>query len=183
MGEEREIRMKICLIGESCVGKTSLIRRYVLDMFSDKYIATFGTKISKKKLKLKLKDGDVNVTLVIWDIIGQKEFRELVKEAYFYGSNGALVVCDRTRRATLEELKGWVKGLFDITGKIPLVFLANKSDLVDQSDFSKAELDMFSAIYKAPAYLTSAKTGDNVEKAFEIIATKILEKGCVEGSQ
>ena len=172
-----DIRMKICLVGDACVGKTSLIRRYVLDMFSDKYIATFGTKISKKKVQLKHEDRDLKVTLMIWDIIGQKEFRELVKEAYFYGANGAIVVCDITRKETLEELKGWIKGLFDVTGKIPLVFLGNKADMADKAAFTKAELDMFAAVYNAPAFLTSAKNGDNVEKAFETITQRLMEKG------
>jgi len=177
MAQTREIRTKICLIGESGVGKTSLIRRYVLDIFSDKYIATFGTKISKKKVRIKTDDEDAAVTLVIWDIIGHKEFRELVKDAYFYGANGALVVCDVTRRITMDELKGWVKGLFDVTGKIPLVFLGNKSDMPESAEVKKAELEMFAAIYNAPVLMTSAKTGDGVEKAFEILTERILEKG------
>lgn len=177
MPQEQDIKMKICLIGDSAVGKTSLIRRYVMDIFSDKYIATFGTKISKKKLKVKHKGTQKEVTLVIWDVIGQKEFRELVKEAHFYGSNGALVVCDTTRKKSLAGLGEWVKGLYSVTGKIPLVFLANKSDLEDQAEFRIEELKMFAQLYKAETMPVSAKTGQNVEEAFEAIALKVLDKG------
>ncbi len=80
------MKVKVCLIGEAAVGKTSLIRRFVLDNFDDKYIQTLGTKVSKKELASPSPDGsgDLKIDMTIWDIMGQKGFRELLKEAYFY---------------------------------------------------------------------------------------------------
>ena len=73
---------KVCLLGDGQVGKTSLIRKFVLDQFSDDYITTVGTKVSKKKLYMEFPDldGAVDLTLTIWDILGQKEFKSLHNE-------------------------------------------------------------------------------------------------------
>src|SRR5207249_4778480 len=83
------------LVGEAAVGKTSLIRRFVLENFDDKYIQTLGTKVSKKELTSSSPDGsgELKIDMTIWDIMGQKGFRELLKEAYFYGARGILAVC------------------------------------------------------------------------------------------
>src|SRR5436190_1477902 len=81
----KRMKVKVCLIGEAAVGKTSLIRRFVLDNFDDKYIQTLGTKVSKKELASPSPDGtgELKIDMTIWDIMGQKGFRELLKEAYF----------------------------------------------------------------------------------------------------
>ena len=97
--EAKRMKVKVCLVGEAAVGKTSLIRRFVLENFDDKYIQTLGTKVSKKELSAPNVDpsGDMKIDMTIWDIMGQKGFRELLKEAYFYGAKGILAVCDSTR--------------------------------------------------------------------------------------
>ena len=101
--EVRRMKMKICLVGEAAVGKTSLIRRFVLDDFDDKYIQTLGTKVSKKELTLpsSVGDSELKVDMTIWDIMGQKGFRELLKEAYFYGAKGIIAVCDVDRKSVV----------------------------------------------------------------------------------
>jgi len=106
MTQVKHLKSKICLLGEKAVGKTSLVRRYVLNMFDDHYITTIGTKVSKKEVRVfqPEKDRVVDVDMTIWDIMGEKGFRELLREAYFYGANGILAVCDSTRRRTLDDL-------------------------------------------------------------------------------
>jgi len=179
MPEIREIKMKICLIGEGAVGKTSLIKRYVFDQFEREYITTLGTKITKKQVNLKhpVKDEDVKVTLMIWDIMGQKGFRELLQEAYFYGAQGLMAVCDITNRETLKELEDWITSAFEVTGKIPIIILGNKSDLKDDAQFGLDEIKEFASKYgRSMAYLTSAKTGENVNPAFVTIGREILKR-------
>src|SRR2546427_9751837 len=174
----RRMKMKVCLVGEAAVGKTSLIRRYVLDDFDDKYIQTLGTKVSKKELQVPRPKGDdpLKVDMTIWDIMGQKGFRELLKEAYFYGARGILAVCDVTRRATLDDLDDWIEGVYSVTGKIPIQFLANKWDLRDRAEFGEAEIEQVTRAYGAPFSLTSAKTGENVEPSFTSLAERILKE-------
>ncbi|UCF07645.1 MAG: GTP-binding protein [Thermoplasmata archaeon] len=172
------LKFKICLVGESAVGKTSLVRRYVFNEFRDKYVTTIGAKVTKKEITIKHPDGDgtLDVSLLIWDIIGQKSFRQLLQDAYFYGANGIIGVCDNTREKTLSELHSWTDAIHNITEDIPIVFLGNKSDLEEELELGLSELKGFASEYEnAVPYLSSAKTGLNVEVAFKTLSGTILE--------
>jgi small GTP-binding protein len=172
------MKVKICLVGEGAVGKTSLIRKYVLDEFDDRYISTLGAKITKKELMVESPDNgsEIRIDMTIWDIMGEKGFRELLKEAYFHGAQGVLAVCDVTRRNTLPDLESWISAIETVTGKIPIQFLANKADLKHQLTFTESELQEMSAKHKSPYIFTSAKTGENVDKAFFGIADAIAKR-------
>ncbi len=173
--KEKKMKMKICLIGEGAVGKTSLIRRFVLDEFDDKYLQTLGTKVSKKELEIPAEGESpaIQVDMTIWDIMGQKGFRELLKDAYFYGAKGIIAVCDVTRRNTLEELDDWIEGVYSVSGRIPIQFLANKSDLEDKLAMNTKDLEQATKAYDSRYYFTSAKTGLNVEQAFRELALRV----------
>src|SRR3989442_7561439 len=116
--EVKRMKVKVCLVGEAAVGKTSLIRRFVLDNFDDKYIQTLGTKVSKKELTSSVPEGagELKIDMTIWDIMGQKGFRELLKEAYFYGARGILAVRDVTRPKTLDDLDDWIERVYIVNG-------------------------------------------------------------------
>ena len=174
----KRMKVKVCLIGEAAVGKTSLIRRFVLDNFDDKYIQTLGTKVSKKELAAPSPDGsgELKIDMTIWDIMGQKGFRELLKEAYFYGARGILAVCDVTRRKTLDDLDDWIEGVYSVTGKIPIEFLGNKVDLKDQIQISEDEMTQAARAYDSPFHFTSAKAGVNVETAFQSLAQRVAKE-------
>jgi small GTP-binding protein len=178
MAEKISYKFKICLVGEHAVGKTCLIRKYVFNEYSDGYITTIGTKVTKKKISVQHPDTKemVDVDLVIWDIMGQKGFRKLLQEAYFYGAQGIVAVCDNTRESTLSDLEEWIDGVHQITMEIPTMFLGNKCDLIDLQEIGLNELKSFSSGYESPgAYLTSAKTGLNVDLAFDILSNKLLK--------
>ena len=173
--EARRMKIKICLVGEAAVGKTSLIRRFVLDDFDDKYIQTLGTKVSKKELSVSQDGEAVKVDMTIWDIMGQKGFRELLKEAYFYGAKGVIAVTDVTRKTTLDDLDDWIEGVYSVTGKIPIQYMANKWDLKDQAEIGEEELVQATKAYDSPYFFTSAKTGEGVEAAFQNLAERIAK--------
>lgn len=175
--EIKRMKMKVCLVGEAAVGKTSLIRRFVLDDFDDKYIQTLGTKVSKKELSAPNPDssGELKIDMTIWDIMGQKGFRELLKEAYFYGAKGILAVCDVTRKRTLEDLDDWIEGVYSVTGKIPIEFLANKADLKEEMQIGEDEMVQAARAYDSPFHFSSAKAGVNVEIAFQSLAERIAK--------
>lgn len=168
----KEMMKKMCVIGEAAAGKTSLIRRFVVDKFDDKYIVTIGTKTSKKILTIR--DGNVNVSLklMIWDILGQSHFDKL-KESAFKGSNGAFIVLDLTRRETLEAFDKWLESLYNIVPNIPVIVLANKNDL--EPKFTKDEIEETINKYGFPYFLTSAKTGENVDNAFYTIGKMMID--------
>ncbi len=174
MVEIKELKRKICLIGDWGVGKTSLIRKFVLDQFDDKYIVTLGTKVTKKRIKFKKNNGDIiDLNLVIWDIMGQEEFKKIQKSAY-RGAHAAFIVCDITRKETLDNLSRWRNEIFKIAGIIPIIILVNKADLRGQENFSLDELAKTALELKAKHYLTSAKNGQNVEAAFKAIGLKLI---------
>src|SRR5439155_1164367 len=138
--DRQKMKVKICLVGEGADGKTCLIRRFIQDQFDDRYISTLGAKVSKKEIKLDGPNGGSDIDMTIWDIMGEKGFRELVKEAYFHGAQGVLAVCDVTRKQTLEDLGEWVAAVVKVTGNVPIEFLANKADLKDDMDVTDADI-------------------------------------------
>ncbi len=171
---ERELKMKVCLLGDPAVGKTSLIKKFVLDKFDDKYISTLGTKVTKKSFSFSLADNEINMTLMIWDVLGQSQFKNVLLSAY-QGAKGAMVVCDVTRKETLEHMDKWIKELFETSGPLPLVILANKCDLKNKHTFTEEDLEAVARKYKAPSYFTSAKTGDHVDQAFSGIGHEMAK--------
>jgi small GTP-binding protein len=160
--------IKLCLLGDGAVGKTSLVRRFVFDVFDDKYIMSFGTKVSKKSMKVEGSTMD----LMVWDILGQKTHVAL-HEAYYKGAAGALAVCDFTRPDTMRSLKGWLGSFRSVVGDKPVLILGNKSDL--EKTFTLAELKEYAKSIGCEAFETSAKTGLNVENAFAAIGKRLLE--------
>jgi len=178
MNEEELMKVKVCFIGDAGVGKTSLIKRYVLDVFDDRYIATIGTKVTKKVVEVKDPESgeSVRVMMLVWDIMGQKGFRELLREAYFFGAHGAIAVCDVTNRETLDELRYWIKALTDVAGEVPLVFVGNKVDLENSAVLREDDIKSLSSKYDAPEFMGSAKTGQNVDAFFKALAERIVGK-------
>lgn len=172
MVQTKVITKKICVIGDAAVGKTSLIQRFVLDKFDDKYIATIGTKVSAKDVKIENESETVHLQLQIWDVLGQSDFSKVQKRAYM-GSKGALLVMDITRKETLNSFDNWILFLQEVAGDIPIVVLANKFDL--KPEFGKDEIEMVIQYYNCPYHLTSAKTGENVEEAFHQLGKMMLK--------
>ena len=169
------VKKKVCLLGEGAVGKTSLIRRFVTDQFDDQYIATIGTKVTKKEIVVKDKD-DVRtkVDMTIWDIMGQEGFRELLKQSYFYGASGVIAVCDSTRMDTCEALEGWIEEVWGVAKKkVPMVFFANKTDL-PETEVTEEDIDKIAKKFGTVGHMTSARTGENVEEGFEALAQTML---------
>lgn len=163
----RKYILKVCLLGDGAVGKTSLIRRYVFDAFDDKYLVSFGTKVSKKLVTV----DDAEVDLMIWDILGQRT-NESLHAAYYRGAAGALAVFDFTRPATMDSLSSWLTSFRSVVGDAPVIILANKSDLERQ--LTMDDLKAFGQSMSCEVLETSAKTGQNVEEAFSAICRKLV---------
>ena len=169
----KHVKAKVCLVGDVAVGKTSLIKRYVLESFDDRYVATVGTKVTKKTLDVDWKGVPATLDIMVWDIMGEKGFRALLRDAYFEGAHGVLAVCDLTRKDTFYDLNNWVQMVRKQVGDVPIVFLGNKADLAERVVVREEELARMGAILNASYYLTSAKTGRNVDEAFRTLADAI----------
>ncbi len=182
------VKKKIVLLGDSAVGKTSLIRRFVFNQFQDSYIATIGSKVSTKEVSIRKPDRTHNLTFVIWDIIGREGYVGMHSKT-FSGIHGAILVADLTRKETLESLERyWIPMLFKVTDNVPMIFAFNKSDLEGQSEFEDEEVAEMAKRYHGGVsdvlpsgleynYCTSAKTGSNVENVFGSLGNLILTSG------
>jgi len=169
------MKLKICMAGEAAVGKSSLIRRYVLDEYDDRYTATLGTKITKKSLTTKDPNGaSLSVNMILWDIMGTSTLRELLKEAYYHGAQGILAVADLTRRETLVELDGWARSIRSVAGDIPTFAVVNKTDLEKDRQLTHAEVEAFFRHRGWPWSYSSAKTGAGVEDSFRGLVERVL---------
>jgi small GTP-binding protein len=168
---------KVCLLGDEGVGKTSLIRRFVFDQFDDVYQRTIGTKISKKDLLLQGRDGKpVQLFLMIWDIIGHKSSKK-VPATYYAGVEGILVVFDITRPETFSDLDYWVNSIMADKNYSPVVvMLGNKSDLEGQRRVPDEQIMATANKLNAKYFLTSARTGQNVEEAFIYMGRELVTR-------
>ena len=173
--------MKICLVGEEGVGKTSLIRQYVFSQFDEKYLRTVGTMVSKKVVTVGPIDGTTyTIHLLVWDIMGRRDFMSLYKEAYFSRARGILAVCDLTRPDTLDRLGDWIEGITSTVGPTSVIVLANKKDMTDHIRVDEDEIFALCELHAAPYLRTSAKTGENVEMAFSKLAEMAVRARFVE---
>ena len=170
------ISRQICLLGAFAVGKTSLVRRYVHEVFDDRYTTTLGVKIDTKTVAL----APDPVKLIIWDMEGadpaDKESGLVTSrmKAYLRGVDGALLVADGTRLATVEiarRIHGW---FMEAHPGIPVALLLNKSDLAGQWQVDDSVLQGWPGALQS--FTTSALSGDNVERTFHYLA-KALSDG------
>jgi small GTP-binding protein len=176
MTELMNLSKKILLLGDPAVGKTSLIRKFVYDIFDDNYISTLGAKVSRKSVYLNhpTMDKKIELKLMIWDVMGQKEY-DLIHKSAYQGAQGALIVADLTRKETLDNVDNWITGLFNVTGQIPIVLLGNKNDLEEQHQFKFEDLKNTVSTFAAPVFYTSARTGENVEASFKILGESLIK--------
>lgn len=175
------VKIKVILVGDSTVGKTSLVMRYVLDQFDDSYLRTVGAKVTKREAAITLEDGSsLQVDMSIWDVMGSRSFVDLTKGSYFVGAQGILAVCDVTNESSLKSLDGWIHGAMHISGKVPVHILVNKTDLEDQKVLKRSQVRRFSSDFDASFAFASAKSGLNVDNAFIDLATRaVMEKGAL----
>lgn len=155
---------KVVVLGDPMVGKTSLVKRFVYNMFDDKYLSTIGAKPSKKVVHA----GSNKITMLVWDLAGHSHNQH---SGFYAGAKGALAVCDLTQIGSIDSLEGWQMALAKEVGDVPLIILANKCDL----PYNKSSLERLNRL-KYPVIQTSAKTGQNVESAFKILAEALVHE-------
>ncbi len=165
----KKISKKICIIGDFAVGKTSLISRYINNVFSEKYLSTVGVKVDSKEISY---EENILLKLMVWDIAGKDKFTTL-DESYLKGSSGYLMVADSTRKKTLDsvfELHEYMQSNFE---NLPFNLMLNKIDLLQDWDLETSQIEQVNT-NAWPMYKVSAKTGENVEEVFRHLGEKLL---------
>jgi small GTP-binding protein len=153
-----------------------LIRRFVVDVFDDKYIATIGTKVSKRDVEYKLPDKTIYLTLMMWDILGQKDYKKIRMQG-LSGSHGIILVGDLSRPETVKSIEEfWLPEIWEALGAMPIIFVGNKCDLGGTSLIPRMELEKIAAKNEMTAIMCSAKTGENVDLVFRRIGELMLHK-------
>jgi small GTP-binding protein len=160
------IRKKVLLLGDFHVGKTSLIRRFVENSFSDRYLTTIGVKISRKRIDLPEQEA---LEMMIWDIEGATPVKAIPR-SYLQGAAGAIIVGDVTRSETLEDLRRHVEDFRRVNPESPWVIAYNKIDLLPAKRFEPPVESSF----EGDAFQTSAKEGIHVNEMFLTLAQRIL---------
>jgi small GTP-binding protein len=166
------ISKKIVLIGDFSTGKTSLIRRYIDNSFSDKYLSTIGVKVSVKLVET---SKQITLRALIWDIEGGT-VQSPINEKYLHGTHGAIIVADISRDESITNIASYITKLHERCDDPAIVIAINKMDLYDEltayNKLEAAEKLYGSNVRKL--FLTSAKTGYNVEKLFHTLADALV---------
>ncbi|MEP6488989.1 GTP-binding protein [Microcoleus vaginatus GB2-A3] len=172
------ISKKMCMIGDFGVGKTSLIRRFVDQKFSDEYLSTVGVKISRKNIILGNTKQRENVTvqLLIWDLEGHTKFKGIAP-TYLQGASGVLIVADVTRSETVERISEHIQLFSSVNPKGSIIVALNKVDLIEEEKLALlVEISHSICQDKVIAvYTTSAKTGKDVDEMFYKLAYTMIE--------
>ena len=157
------MRKKIVIVGHFGVGKTSLTKQFVSNMFSEKYLTTIGVNIEKKVVETS--KGSVN--LILWDIAGEEDL-DTIKTSYLKGANAFILVTDLTREITYSKIDNDLQYMNGIVGDIPYLIIGNKSDLLPEN-----LVEQIKNKYNID-YISSAKSGKNVNEFFTDIAEKLM---------
>lgn len=178
--KEKFIVLKVALLGDAAVGKTSLVDIYTQHRFKEDYKPTLGVSICVKQLKIEKINAQIR--LVLWDVAGQEKY-VLSRKMFFQGVVGALLVYDITRHSTFENIESkWLTDLNEYGEKeLAYILIGNKIDLKDSKVVTSKDGKELSEKINASDFVeTSAKYGDNVEKAFEKLVFQIFENEGIE---
>ena len=165
-----EINLKILILGDSSVGKTTLLLKYVDGYFPTIYVATIGVEFKVKKINI----NGIDLNLQIWDTAGQERFRGITKN-FIKGADGIIYAYDITKKSSFENLKNWIFQSEESAEGFKKLIIGNKSDLTAERQVSKESLEKFCQNKNIEGMEVSAKNGNNVEQCFETLAKLIIE--------
>jgi small GTP-binding protein len=167
-----DLIFKIVLIGDSGVGKTNILSRYINNEFSMATKSTVGVEFGSKIIK----QNDKTIKIQIWDTAGQERYKSITT-AYYKGAKGAFVVYDITRRETFNNVNKWIGDLKTSGNEdVYILLIGNKSDLENARQVPTEEIEKKAEQLKVAFCETSALDGTNIEHAFELVVDEISKK-------
>ncbi|XP_014285720.1 ras-related protein Rab-23 [Halyomorpha halys] len=167
--EDLEIAIKVVIVGNGAVGKSSMIQRYCKGTFTKEYKKTIGVDFLERQIECEGED----VRLMLWDTAGQEEFDAITK-AYYRGAQACVLAFSTTDRDSFEAIQSWKKKVEDECGEIPTVLVQNKIDLMDQNVIEPEEVDLLARTLGCRLLLTSVKEDVNVNAVFRHLASRCL---------
>ena len=174
-----DILFKIILVGDTSVGKTNIINKYIKNEFREDFYATIGVEFSHKKFVVENR----KIKAQIWDTAGQERYKAITR-AYYKGAKGAFIVYDITRKETFDDIDKWRNELISSCNKeVTVMLIGNKCDLEDQREISKEQGEEKAKSFGFSFLETSALSGENLEKGFQMLIEEIYQKYKVEQSK
>ena len=170
--ENYDVLFKIVLIGDSFVGKTNIMSKYLMNEFHEDSKATVGVEFGAKKFDIEGK----SVKAQIWDTAGQERYKSITT-TYYKGAKGALIVYDITRKETFDSVDRWISELLNSGDKnMTMLLIGNKCDLDNQRQVTKEQGEEKAKAFKVAFLETSASSGENLDVAFETIMKEVYSK-------
>ena len=174
-----DILFKIILVGDTSVGKTNIINKYIKNEFREDFYATIGVEFRHKKFIVENR----KIKAQIWDTAGQERYKAITR-AYYKGAKGAFIVYDITRKETFDDVDKWRNELISSCNQeITVMLIGNKCDLEDQREISKEQGEEKAKSFGFSFLETSALSGENLEKGFQMLIEEIYQKYKVEQSK
>ena len=176
MKDSLKFGFKLIVIGDGSVGKTSLIKKFTQGKFQKEYIKTIGAQFSKFDAEI----SEDTIRLLFWDIAGQDDFLFL-RPSFYRDSRAAIIVYsleeNNLGKRSFEHITDWHEEIKKYCGDIPTVVFANKVDLIEENNLDKTNIqEVVNKRAFLGYYLTSAKTGQGVHEAFNVIINKLYSK-------
>jgi Ras-related protein Rab-7A len=178
--EKLSLAFKMCIFGDSGVGKSSLINRYITAKFDHDQKSTLGAAILMKFIETE----SMKITLQIWDFAGEEKFSSLLP-SYAKGSSAAIFMCDISKRDSITSIDKWLlkfnEGLNNRDPKFPLIVVGGKLDLEENRSLYRKDIEAILTVRKEFDYIEcSSKTGENVDLLFQTIVEKMLIYGNIQ---
>jgi small GTP-binding protein len=171
--KSEEYAFKLILGGDGAVGKTSLVHRFVENTFAKDYKSTIGTSIMKKECNFK--ELGSNVRFIIWDLAGQSQFKR-VRKSYLANAEAGILVYDVTNHQSYDNIGNWHDEIINASPNISLILVGNKIDLKDEREVKLQEGNKLAEKLGLSYIETSAKTGENINDAFKMLALLMIKK-------
>jgi small GTP-binding protein len=172
---EKKIKRKVIrvtMLGDSAVGKTSLISQFLTQKFDENYLTTIGK--DKLEKKVVMEDGN-EIKLIIWDTAGQERFHSIATST-IKGSQGIVLTFDLTKKSTFNSLEAWLNDIQENSNEVPVVIFGNKCDLFEKYEIENEDAKKFAKDHNLQYFETSAKQNVNVQEGFNSIAKLAYEK-------
>ncbi|XP_064607013.1 ras-related protein Rab-23-like [Liolophura sinensis] len=169
--EEIETAIKVVVVGNGAVGKSSMIQRYCKGIFTSEYKKTIGVDFLERQIEVNAED----VRLMLWDTAGQEEFDAITK-AYYRGAQACVLAFSTVDRESFDALETWKKKVEDEVGEIGMVIVQNKIDLIDDAVVTVEEAENLAKKLSLRFYRTSVKDNLNVDEVFRYLADRYLSQ-------